>query len=140
MAQADLRQRLRDALAAQADVAAAWLFGSRARGAPGPLSDIDVAVLLAEGAPTATRQLELAVALTAALGTDAIDVVVVNDAPIDLAFRVVRDGELLLCRDDAARLRHRARTIAEYLDTAPLRASIAEGQRRRLAEGSFGRP
>lgn len=140
MARADLRQRLRDALAAQADVVAAWLFGSCARGAPGPLSDIDVAVLLAEGPPTATRQLELAVALTAALGTDAVDIVVVNDAPVDLAFRVVRDGELLLCRDDAARLRHRARTIAEYLDTAPLRASIAVGQRRRLAEGSFGRP
>lgn len=135
----EVETRARAALERHPEVVVAYLFGSSARGRAGPLSDLDVAVLLGEGADAASAQLDLIGDLAAATGTDRVDVVVLNEAPSELAFRVLRDGRLLLCRDDAARVRHRVRTILEYLDLEPLRRIVAEGLRRRLAEGSFGR-
>ncbi len=135
----EVETRARAALERHPEVVVAYLFGSAARGRAGPLSDLDVAVLLGEGADPASAQLDLIGDLAAATGTDRVDVVVLNEAPSELAFRVLRDGRLLLCRDDAARVRHRVRTILEYLDLEPLRRIVAEGLRRRLAEGSFGR-
>ncbi|GBC87819.1 hypothetical protein HRbin12_01837 [bacterium HR12] len=135
----EIETRLRSTLERHPEVVVAYLFGSAARGRAGPLSDLDVAVLLAEGTDAASAQLDLIGDLAAATGTDRVDVVVLNEAPNELAFRVVRDGRLLLCRDDAARVRHRVRTTLEYLDLEPLRRIVAGGLRRRLAEGSFGR-
>jgi uncharacterized protein len=129
------RQRLRTALAAEPDVLVAYLFGSRARGTAHPGSDYDVAVLLAEGADTHRRQLEL----MAVLG-EGVDVIILNDAPVALAYRVLRDGQLLVSRDEQARIEHWARTVDRYLDSAPLRRALAEGTRHRLQEGRFGRP
>jgi predicted nucleotidyltransferase len=122
-------------LAAERDVLVAYLFGSRARGTARAGSDTDVAVLLAEPVDPHRRQLELGAAVGP--GTD---VVVLNDAPVALAYRVLRDGVLLLSRDDPARVRHWARTVDRYLDTAPLRRTLDAGLRHRLDEGRFGRP
>jgi predicted nucleotidyltransferase len=135
----EIEARLRSALERHADVIVAYLFGSTARGRAGPLSDLDVAVLLREGADTEATQLDLIGDLARAAGTDEIDLVVLNDAPNELAFRVIRDGRVLLCRDEAARVHHRVRTILEYLDLEPLRRLVAQGLRHRLTEGTFGR-
>lgn len=135
----ELEDRLRAALERQPEVLVAYLFGSAARGRPGPLSDVDVAVLLAEDSDRTGRRLDLIGDLAAAAGTDEVDLVVLNEAPNELAFRVIRDGRVLLCRDERARVRHRVRTILEYLDLEPLRRALAEGLRRRLAEGTYGR-
>ena len=53
---------------------------------------------------------------------------------------VLRDGVLLLSRDDRARVRYVVRTVDGYCDMAPMRRMYAEGTRHRLAEGRFGRP
>lgn len=128
-------QDLAARLAAEPDVLVAYLFGSRARGTARPGSDVDVAVLLAEEADVAARQLEL----TAALG-DGVDVVILNRAPVALGYRVLRDGVLLVRRDERARVEHWARTVDRYLDTAPLRRTLDAGLRHRLQEHRFGRP
>jgi predicted nucleotidyltransferase len=132
-------QRLPDGVAAglgaQPDVAVAYLFGSRARGTARPGSDWDVAVLLDEPADLGRRALEL----QAALG-DAVDPVILNQAPVALAYRVLRDGVVLCCRDDRARIAHWVRTVDRYLDSAPLRRALDDGLRHRLREGRFGRP
>ncbi len=65
---------------------------------------------------------------------------ILNDAPVALAYRVLRDGVLLVCRDEPARVEHRVRTVDRYPDTAPLRRVLDEGLRRRVMEGRFGRP
>jgi predicted nucleotidyltransferase len=138
---ATAKQRLAAALDREG-VAAASLIGSQARGEAGPLSDIDVGVWLQPSLPADDRpelRLELAGAAVRALGTGEIDVVVLNGAPALLRHRAMRDGERILERDRAARVRLETRALLEYLDTAPLRATLAEGRRRRLAEGRFGR-
>jgi predicted nucleotidyltransferase len=135
MAKTPATQELAARLAAEPDVLVAYLFGSRARGTARPGSDVDVAVLLAEDADAHGRQLEL----MATLG-QGVDVVVLNQAPVALAYRVLRDGVLLVRRDERARVEHWARTVDRYLDSAPLRRALERGLRHRLEEGRFGRP
>ena len=53
--------------------------------------------------------------------------------------RAVCDGVRLLERDRDARVRLEARGLLDYLDTAPLRATLAAGVQRRIDEGRFGR-
>lgn len=106
---------------------------------------MDVAVLLANGTDDLAFRLELLGDLTAAVGTDAVDLVVLNEAPNELAFRVLRDGRLLVCRDEVCRdervrVRHRVQTILNHLDLEPLRRIVARGLAHRLAEETFGRP
>lgn len=128
-------RHLASRLAREPDVLVAYLFGSRARGSARPDSDVDVAVLLAESADARRRGMEL----RAALG-DSVDLVILNEAPVALAYRVLRDGVVLVCRDERARTTHWVRTVDHYLDTEPMRRMLEEGTRRRLREGRFGRP
>lgn len=101
-------------------VVAVYLFGSEARGDAAPGSDVDLGILLA-ATPARTiegRALDLADELTVELGREA-DVVVLNDAPVDLVARVLRDGKLLLDRDRSARIRFEVRVRNEYFDLLP---------------------
>jgi predicted nucleotidyltransferase len=99
---------------------AVYLFGSIAAGRRGPLSDIDVAVL---AGPTGSREClgQFADALCRALRTERLDVVSLNEAPPPLAYRVIRDGRLILCRDERARELFESDTIMRYLDFKPVR-------------------
>jgi len=135
------RARLAGALDT-AGVVAASLIGSQATGRAGPLSDVDVAVWLAPELDLHQRherQLELIGAASRALGTDEVDIVVLNDATPLMRHRAMRDGIRLIERDRTLRVRLETRGLLDYLDTAPLRATLAEGVRRRIAEGRFGR-
>lgn len=120
-------------------VAAAYLFGSQASGAAGSLSDVDVAVALVPGADPAQAHSDLLIAAIEVLRTDEIDLVILDGAPPLLRHRVLRDGIRLVDRDPRARVRFETRALLEYLDTAPLRATLATGRRRRLEEDRFGR-
>ncbi|MDA8067379.1 MAG: hypothetical protein M0T77_02020 [Actinomycetota bacterium] len=68
-----------------------------------------------------------------------MDRVVLNDAPPLLRHRALRDGQRLLDRDPVARVRLETRALLDYLDTGPLRATLAAGVRHRIEEGPFGR-
>jgi predicted nucleotidyltransferase len=122
------------------NVAALYLIGSRARRTAGPLSDIDLAVLLSSSPASPRLRLELAGAAAAALRTAEVDLVLLNDASPLLRHRAARDGILLLDRDPSARVAFKANAIRDYLDTAPLRAELRRGIRARLREDRFGRP
>lgn len=104
-------------------VAAAWLFGSRARGTAGPSSDIDVAVLFSQDPPrtlaAVPSDLLAGVAHELGAGAPRVDLVVVNHASCDLVHRVLRDGLLLVEHDRSARVRFETRKRAEYFDLKP---------------------
>jgi predicted nucleotidyltransferase len=100
-------------------VVVAYLFGSLARGDAGPLSDVDVAVLLEDNltpGETLALRLQLMEAVGRALCVERVDVVVLNDAPYLLQHRVIRDGRVLFCRDELARVRYEFRVLRDYLD------------------------
>jgi predicted nucleotidyltransferase len=107
----------------QPAVVAVYLFGSVARGAAGPASDVDVAVLFARNPPAllAGPRFSLEGDLERALGRP-VDLVVLNDAPVDLRTRVLRDGRILIDRDRSARIAFEVRTRNEAFDLQPILA------------------
>src|SRR6266850_506691 len=93
--------------AAADDVVSTYLFGSHADDRAHRESDIDVGVLLRrELHPTARERFEarlhLISLLATELGTDRVDVVVLNDAPPHLARRIVTRGRRVACSDPEA--------------------------------------
>jgi hypothetical protein len=70
---------------------------------------------------------------------DRVDLVVLNDAPPSLGYRVLRDGVPIVVHDEKARIAHWVSTVDRYLDMAPFRETFAAGLRHQLAEGRFGR-
>ena len=116
--------RLRELLAAQAEpkgIAAAYLFGSAARGTARPGSDVDVGVLYSQDPPRtlAGMGFDLEGEMEKLLRLP-VQVVVLNRAPADLVFRVLRDDKLLVERDRSARVRFEVRSRNEYWDLEPL--------------------
>ena len=101
----------------------AYLFGSQARRKAGPLSDVDIAVLL-EGMPDTDTcfdlRLEIIGGMMCILRTDDVDVVILNQAPLALQYQVVRDGELIFCRDRRLAVEYRCRVLNLYFDFEPL--------------------
>ena len=81
----------------QPRVLAVFLFGSLADGYATPQSDIDLGVLF-DRATNLKAELGFAVQVSAALGTDQVDVVNLNRANLLLRFRAVA-GKLLYERD-----------------------------------------
>ena len=117
----DVADRLTAFFAARTDgVAAAYLFGSVARGTATGASDVDVGVLLAHEPPRTIDglQLDLEGELERLLRRP-VQVVVLNRAPVDLVHRVLRDGVIIADRDRAARIRFEVKARAEYLDLLP---------------------
>lgn len=113
----------------QAEVVAAYLFGSVAHGSARPDSDVDVALLVRSEALPRIRaerrhgyEMDAAAALSRALGGTTVDVVILNEAPTVLARRAVFDGKLAFSRDERARIAHATHVQARYLRAAPLRA------------------
>ncbi|RJP18046.1 MAG: nucleotidyltransferase domain-containing protein [Deltaproteobacteria bacterium] len=123
------------------EVVAVYVFGSSARGTRGKRSDVDIAVLTREkGFSHRPRSLvEYVQAASDALGTDNVDVVLLDRAPIVLRHEVFREGKPLLVRDPEALSRFRQTSSREYLDTIPLRRIFEKAYFRRLRRNGFVR-
>jgi hypothetical protein len=105
-------------------VVAAWLFGSHAEGRAHRESDVDVGVLLRRDAyPTAAARFEARLALIArlgaALGTNAVDLVLLDDAPPLLGRHIVSAGRRVFCADAGAERDFRVRVQLRAADVAP---------------------
>lgn len=110
---------IRAALETDSEVAAAYLYGSVARGVPTPISDIDVAVVLAEGLDDPRRfdaRLRLMDLLGRALPDATLDVTVLEDLPVAIAGRVLADGRLIYESDPARRVAVEVYTRMRYHD------------------------
>jgi len=128
-----------DRLSAFAEVSAIYLFGSFARGNPGRMSDVDIAVLTSGGSgkPGSSRHLDYIVAASKALGTDRLDLVLLDSVPLSLRHAVFRDGRLLFRRDQGMLARFREDSIRRYLDACVLRRTLQTAYFRRIREGGF---
>jgi predicted nucleotidyltransferase len=141
----DLDRRIRalaEAWADDPDIAASYLFGSRAGPHPGPRSDVDLAVVLRDGLDGAARwakRLDLIADACRRLGTDAVDLIVLEDVPAALGHRVLAQGVLLSDRGPRRRVQVVESILRRYLDEAYLRRVLDAGLARRLREGRFAR-
>lgn len=108
-------------LGADANVAAVYLFGSRARGTSRDSSDVDLGVLY-RNAPPATllgQPFDVQTELASELGVP-VDLVVMNTAPVDLVHRILRDGWILLEADRSRRIAFEVKARNEYFDLLPI--------------------
>lgn len=112
--------KINSLLAQNPHVKVAYLFGSCARGDAGPLSDIDIALLLDGRVSPFDFRLRLAALLAQELGSENFDLVTLNDAPLLLKYEVVRGGRVIR-EDKSKRVAFETKVLSEYLDTACLR-------------------
>jgi predicted nucleotidyltransferase len=130
-----MEDALRRTLEAEPSIAYALLFGSRARGTEHASSDTDVAIELVHGAPRDHRTLGGLIARLESAAGRPIDLVLLDEAPAPLAYRIFRDGRLLIERDHAALTARKARAIVDYLDFKPIEDLCAAGVLRAAARG-----
>ena len=91
-----------DLVSADRDIIALFAFGGLAKGQLKPLSDLDIAVLISRrltGSQRFEKHLNLLTTLNRLFRTDEIDLVVLNDASPRFAHSILRDGQLLFCRE-----------------------------------------
>ena len=121
-----LHAAIGDVLADVPQVAFALVFGSRARGTAHAGSDVDVALGFGHARRPATRKLGAIVSQLEQAAGQSVDVVVLEDAPPGLAYRVFRDGVEVLVRDRSALVERKARAILEYLDYRPIEEALSK--------------
>ena len=100
------------------EVKLVYLFGSMARGDQGPMSDYDFAVYLDEKDKKETTRVrfQLMDELSRALGTDRIDVVILDsvESP-ELKYNILQEGKLIFEREPF-RVLVEPRILNEYFD------------------------
>jgi len=128
----NLAARIASVLESREEVLEAYLFGSRATGRAQPHSDIDVAVYIEEHNAAHSGfgyAAELATDLIGALGTNDVDIVVLNHAPPVLYHRVLRDGRRILSRNLRATTTREGYALSRYCDYVPQLAKIEAARR-----------
>lgn len=121
----------------RAGVNFAYLFGSRAAGTSRADSDADIAVHLGREL-TLLEEVGLSDELGAALHVPAVDLVVLNHAPLELRGRVVQEGRLLWSADESARVAFEVATRSEWFDFRPVLLAHTRRYLRQVAERGLG--
>lgn len=128
-----IARRVRPVLESDPRVRFAYLYGSWARGDARPDSDVDLAVSLRpQGGLLDDAWLHDQ--LVAALGREDVDLLVVDDAPLWLQFRVVA-GQVLFSRDERERIAFREYVEKAFLDFRPYYDSYLAAARERARRG-----
>ncbi|MGH3798037.1 MAG: type VII toxin-antitoxin system MntA family adenylyltransferase antitoxin [Pseudonocardiaceae bacterium] len=128
-----IARRVRRVLESDPRVRFAYLFGSQATGDARPDSDVDLAVSLRPQG-SLLEEARLHDQLAAALGRRDVDLLVVDDAPLWLQFRVVA-GRVLFSRDERERIAFRERVEKMFLDFRPYYDSYLAATRERARRG-----
>jgi hypothetical protein len=99
---------------------------------------VDVAVYLEPSVPaTESFQLRLRLPnwLFAISRVGDIEVAILNELPLPVRGRAVRDGTLIYSRDEPARVRYESRTLREFFDFEIHAQPLARELLRAIAEG-----
>ena len=105
-------------------IAAAYQFGSTARGQEGPLSDLDIGILVDDKrAPSDLDllriELLLAYELQKQLTVSEVDLITLNRQRLPLQYAVLRTGRLIYEADPKYRVRFAQKVVQAYLDFEP---------------------
>lgn len=122
-------------------IAAAYLFGSYATGKKGPMSDVDIAVLLLENAPKGRELIckmdYLAYRIEDALQIGEVDLIELNKQGLIFVHNVLKTGNLIYEADPDFRIRFTVKVISDYCDFEPtirfMDNYYSDGYKRRLA-------
>ncbi len=106
----------------------AYLFGGVARDRVSPLSDVDIAIYMANGADIVQEKLEILGNLNELLKTDEVDLVILNTASLPLAARIIKNKIILVDKMPFTRHAFESLTIREYFDFSRKEMDIFRGR------------
>lgn len=112
----ELIPNAQDILERHPNIIFAYLFGGLAKGRISPVSDIDIAVYLANVDDILEAKLEILSLLSDTLNTDEIDLVILNTAPLPLRARIIQNKKVLVDKDPALRYSFESLVLREYFD------------------------
>lgn len=112
----DIQKRipLLKSLIREPNITFVYLFGGLLRERPSPLSDVDIAVYVKD--LRRLDYLELFREITNALGTDEVDLVILNDASLSLAGRILQNRKVLIDKKPFLRHKYESLTLRKYFD------------------------
>jgi len=119
------KERLTKLFSAYACIIAVYQFGSTAHGGAGPLSDLDIALLLNEAAPSGATLARLEGLLAHQIcqlldgQSRDIDVVSLNRRPLIFQHSVLRSGRVVYDADPVTRRLYEWKVIQAYLSFEP---------------------
>ena len=105
-------------------IVAAYQYGSTVRGQEGPLSDLDIAMLVDEeetpsGVELLRIELLLAYELKKQLDIAKVDLITLNHHPLTMQHAVLRTGVMIYDASPRYRIRFTQMVMQEYLDFQP---------------------
>jgi len=101
------------------------IYGSHAKGTEKPESDIDIAVFMGKGYLDYNGKSLMTLDLMKLLNRD-IDIVSFSDVSCVLQMQIIKNGELISCRDRKMFNQFKLRAIQEYLDLKTIRKPIED--------------
>lgn len=107
---------LNDFFMKESNVIFAYLFGGLLRKRQNPLSDVDLAVFIKN--VKRLDYLKLLGKITDVLGTDEVDLVVLNASPISLTGRILQNRKVLVDKKPFLRHKYESLILREYFDFA----------------------
>jgi uncharacterized protein len=109
---------LRSYFSRRSDIKLAYLYGSQAGGAVGPMSDYDIAIL-PKGNFQPKQKYFIASEVKKLLKRQ-VDIVEFQKAPIELQFEIISHGCLIYSEDEFTRVEIEATTLSRYFDYLPI--------------------
>lgn len=122
------------------DVVALYLSGSVASRQATPLSDVDFAVWLDPSSSSDHRfdvRLKLLQQVTRILGTDSVDLAVLNDAPTVTRYHLLRGSKRLYTSDHEQRIALEIQALKAYFDWFPSLRLHQQALKERIRSGRF---
>lgn len=99
-------------------ITVAYIFGSVATDKAGHLSDIDIAILIDNKISKSERfdiRLRMSSKLSSLLNKK-VDLVVLNDLPVQISYEIIKNGKVVLCTDKALKVDMEHDILSRYLD------------------------
>lgn len=103
-----------------------YLFGGLLKERLNPLSDVDLSVYLRD--PEKLDYLQLISNISSVLGTEEIDLVILNQAPLSLAGRILQNRRVLNDRDPFLRHRYESLVLRKFFDFTLKERDILKGR------------
>jgi predicted nucleotidyltransferase len=113
----DIHQKiepLTDIFTSDSNIVFAYLFGGLLKDKPNPLSDVDVAVYVKN--IKKLDYLELFGNIANVLGTDEIDLVILNTAQVSFTGRILQNRKVLVDKDPFMRHKYESIILREFFD------------------------
>lgn len=130
-----LRSKLHAVFAKYPEVAAVYLFGSRATGRARPDSDYDLAVVATPGQPARSRRLDILADL-AACGLSEVDLTFLDGHQHVLEHEAVRLNQVVFRRPEFDPAAFYSRVLRRYFDVVPLLNIQRQALKERILHGT----